>query len=700
MEVKEKKYIHSRPIFYCFLALLLSINATRFIFNLNIPYLVLISVLILGLISFLLFFKKYVILLIIISTLLFGVCWFFLGVTMFEGKTYYGEQIVEARVTDDITYGDEKTSYLLEDVKINGKQEKNMYLDVTGEGINLGVGDVITFNANIGYNSLFNLGSFNLSAYRDSAPYWAEVDVSNIEVIDSYLKFDEKFRLKVKNLLYENMGASNVATAFAVLFGNTNDIKDDIYNSYKDAGILHLLAVSGLNVTFLITLLGFILKLFKVNRFTNFAVCFIVLMLYVYLCGFAPSILRAGIMGLVFLATKLSGKCYDGLNTLGLSGIFILLFSPLSALDYGFLMSYFCVLGIFTIHPILTKGLQKVFPKFVADSFSISISSQLAILPFMAGFYSTFNFLSFFINLIVVPIFSVLYPVLFVSVLISICLPFMSFLLTACGWVLSLIFLIAKFFATTSLTVNLKPFNVVITSILALIIFGLSNYVMLSWKGKGVLTISLSVLLTIFALVFTYIPLTQVSILYSAYNDDELYIFTNSSNQSLVVDGGYYNNINNGLLCVNANNLIGYVNLKGNIYQDSMEKLGAGNYVCHAGTTSKSGSVILDYDKVYSVGDFDLKYVTFEGKLIGLEVDFDNYKNFILNGELTLEAMEYINYFNYDFLLIGKNIENIDIFDNENLISYYDTGQGYSFSNDGSLYFILQNNNFVIRRVD
>ena len=65
-----------------------------------------------------------------------------------------------------------------------------------------------------------------------------------------HLSFDESFRLKVKDMLYNSMGERNGATAYAVLFGETIEIDEDIYNAYTDAGVLHLLAVSGLNVTF------------------------------------------------------------------------------------------------------------------------------------------------------------------------------------------------------------------------------------------------------------------------------------------------------------------------------------------------------------------------------------------------------------------------------------------------------------------
>ena len=606
-------------------------------------------------------------------------------------------------MTDDITYGDEKTSYLLEDVKINGKQEKNMYLDVAGEGINLGVGDVITFNANIGYNSLFNLGSFNLSAYRDSAPYWAEVDVSNIEVIDSYLKFDEKFRLKVKDLLYENMGASNGATAFAVLFGNTNDIKDDIYNSYKDAGILHLLAVRGLNVTFLITLLGFILKLFKVNRFTNFAVCFIVLMLYVYLCGFAPSILRAGIMGLVFLATKLSGKCYDGLNTLGLSGIFILLFSPLSALDYGFLMSYFCVLGILVIHPVLSKLLRKFLPKYVADSFSISISSQIMILPFLASFYANFNLLSFFLNLIAVPLFGIIYPILFVAMILCVAMPFLGFIFTFLGYGFTLIDILAEIFSQTSLILPLSPLNAIVAMLMFAFFFMISRFVMAKWKNKIVALNICATFLIGGVLIYNFAPIAESpSIVYSYYYDEDLVVFTNTNNKTLVIDGYSFENINNALDRVNANKVVGHISLNNTLTQNAMQKLDSDYYFYNTALSAYDGCSELLSSTEYSLGGFKFRTLEYLSFVVGVLVEFDNVTCFVLNNlcEYNYEIAEMIDEENFDYLILGDIDETYTPFKEEVVLTYKDIqNSNHSFENGGSMLLLLSEKDYSLRRI-
>lgn len=703
MEAK-KKILHNRPIFYSFLALILSITATRFIFQLNVTYLVLISVVLITLIGVLIYFKNFYLILIIISVMLLGVCLFFVGVKAFEGKEYVGTQVVEGRISDDIQNNAGKPEYKLVDVKINGKSESNMYAIIDGYGKNLQVGDIISFESEIQNNKLFNLGSFYLSYYRDNAPYLVNVKLSDIEVVGRNFKLDERFRVKVKDLLYGSMGTDNGATAFAVLFGNTNDINDEIYDAYQNSGILHLLAVSGLNVTFLVSLLGYILKLFKVNRWTNFLVCFFVLFAYIYLCGFAPSIVRAGIMGIIFLACSLSGKCYDGLNTLGLAGIITLVFSPLSALDNGFLMSYFCVFGILTIHPTLTKGLQKFLPKFIADSFSISISSQIMILPFMASFYTNFNFLSFFLNLIVVPVFGVIYPILFVVSILCACLPFLSFLLTFLGYGLSFVLLCANFFAGTSLAISLKPINAVVSAFMFAFFFSMSQYVMVAWKNKIVLLNIFATLMISFALVFDFAPIAiKPSILNSYTYDYNTVILTNSQNNSLVVDGPWFSAINNGLISENANNIVGHIALNYTLSQKDMEKLDSDYYFYNPSLSAYEGCEALTSNLEYSLGGFKFTRVDYNSTLIGVKIEFDGFSCFVLNGRISYNTSraEFIDRQNYDYLLMGDVDDLLVPFEEEVVLTYDNVeNSDHNFKDYGSMLLLLSEQDYNLRGID
>ncbi len=663
--MKTFTYINPRPFFYCFLALLFSISVTRYIFNLSIQHIVLFVSILVALSASMLCFKKFFLLFLLLATMLFGGCWYFVGMNTYSIEKFDGVVSVSGRLSDDVEYEEDKTTYLLKDVSVNRKSVKNVDLTIEGTGRNLSVGDVIEFEAELDEIELFSLNSFNLTYYRNKVGYTAEVDLEDINVLGNDIKLVEKFRLRVKDLLVENMSADDGATAYAVLFGYTNDISDDTYSAYRDAGILHLLAVSGLNVTFLISLIGFILKLLKVNRFANFLTCFIVLIVYAYLCSFAPSILRAGIMGIIFLASQLSGRCYDSLNTLGIAGILVLITSPLFAFDIGFLMSYFCVMGIVLLHPILSKFLKKLFPKAIANSLSVSISATVAILPFLAMMYSKLNLLSFFTNLLTVPLFSIAYPFLCVAVIVCLIFPFMGFTLTLCGYIFTLVNLIAQFFSKTSLVVQLSPFNVVVSGLIFFMFFLLSRFFMVSIRGKVLGFVSLASLLAITACIFAFIPMCSTGVLYVYTRDNSFVLLTNSKNETLILDATWsHSDVNNALIEINAFKVLANVQVNNILSSSSQEFLKVTNY-SHEDTTNREGTEVLLYNTDYHLGDFRLKYLAYENNLIGLEVEFDNMLVLRTSSKLSDEDMEYILTLPYDFILTQEPNEYMTLQDKQ-----------------------------------
>lgn len=706
MDAKGKKIFHSRPLFYGFLALLLAISTSRYIFVGNLKYIIFILLIFACFFAYCVWAKRWISFIVISSIFLFGLGWFFVGQVTFEGKIYEGESQVIGRISDDVSYSvyGNSANVVLKDVYINGNKESNINLTIYIDSYDdFEVGDIIVFNAEVEKVSLFTLNNFNSFYYRDGTPYTSSVSSDDFVIQGNKLHFDESFRLKMKSLLYENMGETNGAVAFAVLFGDKTEVDDDIYQSYKTSGIIHLLTVSGLHVGFLITLLGFILKKCRVKGIYNFLICAICLTFYAYICGFAPSFMRAGIMGLVLLATKLSGKCYDNLNTLGLSGIIILLYSPLSALDIGFLMSFFCVLGIFVITPWLSKVLKKVFPKFVAESFAVSIGAQIGILPFMALIYSDLNLLTFFINLIVIPIFSVIYPVLFVSLFVTALLPFMGFLLKACGWGLGLIYNIADFFGNTSLFVQLEPFDIFLVAGVFLLFFLISKYFMASRKAKTICCSTIFVFCGILGGIYLIPTSVQASVTYGYNYSSSTVVLTNDSGESVIVDAGYSNYTKNLL---SANNIkkvsTAFVLQKSSAYIDTMREIGVENLIRCDNGQGYPEDVLVNFDETGYIGGFTFEYKSFEERLIGLEISFDETKVFILRDlKQSEEALTSVSSENYDIVILGKHDDYAKFFERSYVLTYYKNSLAQtSFVSNGNITCLIDGKNYKWRCVD
>ena len=209
---------------------------------------------------------------------------------------------------------------MLDDCFIGEEKAKNIVLSVRKDvDIEIKNGDILSFNSYVNKVHLFELGKFNTYYLRNKTAYESSVNSSNLTVTSGNIKFDEKVRAKLKEVLYSNMSEEGVGIAFAALTGDKSSLDDEVKNNFRKSGIIHLLTVSGLHITFLIALLSFVLKKCKVNKYVNFALIFAFLGFYCYICGFTPSVLRASIMGLILILAPIFGKEYDRLTTLSMA---------------------------------------------------------------------------------------------------------------------------------------------------------------------------------------------------------------------------------------------------------------------------------------------------------------------------------------------------------------------------------------------
>lgn len=499
------KILHFRYIFYPFLALLFGLTLARDLFAGDVTTIICVILTFCAVATGLFLFGKWKGLVVILAFFMLGSGAYFLAEHFEKGKVYTGESVVVARVTDNISsYGDD-IRIVLDNVTINGESAKNIYLTINCGENDIKVGDKLTFSASL-ENTDFISTNYNNFYLRNNIAYSATCDFDNVIVLSGNAKFDESFRMSVKNLLYKNMSEENASISYAVLFGDKSDIDTATKEIFRNSGIIHILTVSGLHVGFLIALVCFLLSLINIKRIYTTLISVVFLIFFNILCGFAPSVFRASVMAIVIMLSRLSARPYDKLNSLGLAGFIILAVNPLYALDLGFLMSFGCVAVIFLLFPPLTNILKKFMHPKIADAISISLCAEIGILPFMASAGLNFNFLSFFVNLLVVPLFAVVYPFLFVISLISLAIPLVGKSLVLIDFGFVAIKAIASFFASTGAIVTLNEFAKPIAILLFTIIFLLSHTVMIrrEYKFVGVSLLCLVLALTSF---FTFAPL-------------------------------------------------------------------------------------------------------------------------------------------------------------------------------------------------
>ncbi|MDB4401860.1 ComEC family competence protein [Algibacter sp.] len=199
----------------------------------------------------------------------------------------------------------------------------------------------------------------------------------------------------------------------ALLLGQRQDISEEVYTSYTNAGAIHILAVSGLHVGVILLILSFIFKpleRFKHGKLIKTILLVSILWSFALIAGLSASVTRAVTMfSIVAIALNLK-RPTNIYNTLAISMFIILLFKPLFIFDVGFQLSYLAVFAIVAIDPFL-YGLWRPKNKvlnFYWHTFTVTISAQFGIIPVSLFYFHQFPGLFFISNLIIIPFLGVI----------------------------------------------------------------------------------------------------------------------------------------------------------------------------------------------------------------------------------------------------------------------------------------------------
>ncbi len=685
-----KKVVNYRPLFFIFVFLLCGIIMARKVFDKDFLVISILVLTIIAMVIWLCVAKKFKILCLLLGVFILGGGLFFAGKACYKVNEYTGQVAVVGRVTDSIKEGDHYYRVVLDDVVIEGKSDKNISLYISvRDGKTVKAGDKIAFESSLESVSLWTLKNFNSYYYRNNIGYVTSINSSSLVVIDGGLKLDESIRQTVKKRLEDNLSKENAGLCYALLFGDKIEISNDTLLNYKNAGIIHILAVSGLHVSFLLALLLGLMKLCKVNKYVSFVLATTFIIFFAYLCSFTPSVVRAGLMCIFFMLSRLLGRRYDTLSSLGLAGSIILLVSPLTAFDIGFLMSVFCVLGISMLSKLFTKVFVKAMPYSVASALSVSLSSQIITLPFTAYFGGKFNFLSPFVNLIIVPFFGILFPYLVVASFVSAILPFMGFILAPAGWGFSAVTSVVRFFGNTSLYLPIEKVHVTVMIMFFVLIFVFSKFVLLPFNKKSAVIGTLAILLSICGLLS---PLTIKSDLQSAVqlcsSSSPCYVLTSSSGERMLV--GYNSLVENYAREYNARKFDYFLSFEPIDEEDTLALASFGTrlFVACSGDNSCENTM---YSSAGECGEFEYEFLKSENKILGVGIKFDETKIFIATGASTRYNQKYEEYFDGfkpSVVFVGENDE---IGHDYVTISLNKNGQSWtSFEENGNMKFIFE----------
>ena len=224
--------------------------------------------------------------------------------------------------------------------------------------------------------------------------------------------------LKVKKVLSQSLSEtfnSRDASFLKALFlGERSDFKEDFKDLFIKTGTMHILAVSGFNVGFLILSVFFLLKIFPISRNFKYLVTLVAVWSYCLVVGWQAPVVRASVMATVFILGQLLGRKTDILNTLGLAAVIILLVNPGQFFELGFQLSFLAVFGIASFMPIFSKKpellphekftIREKLIWYFKELFWLSLVCQIVTLPITVQNFYIVTPLSLVANLVVVPV--------------------------------------------------------------------------------------------------------------------------------------------------------------------------------------------------------------------------------------------------------------------------------------------------------
>lgn len=187
----------------------------------------------------------------------------------------------------------------------------------------------------------------------------------------------------------------------AIVLGDKGELTPEIKMRYQMAGIIHILAISGLHISVLGVGLYELLKGIGLGIWPSGMISLTVILGYGTMTGGSVSTMRAVIMFLISVGAKLLGRIYDMPTALALAAVLILVETPAYLLDGGFWLSFGAVLGVGVVGPVL----QEIFGTAgeIGKGLVSSLAVQVTTLPVMLWFYGEVSVAGIFLNLLVLP---------------------------------------------------------------------------------------------------------------------------------------------------------------------------------------------------------------------------------------------------------------------------------------------------------
>ncbi len=200
-----------------------------------------------------------------------------------------------------------------------------------------------------------------------------------------------------------------------ILLGIRSGIPQELYNDFNATGASHVIVISGSNISIVIAIIIVIGRFIVGIRHTT-VIAAIGVIMYVIMVGADAAVVRAALMGLLYVTSIRLGRGNDITNALFGAALFMMLYNPMSIWDVGFQLSFVATWGLVAIVPILESYTAKYLgwtmtlhhldsmADILREGLLVTLAAQIAVTPLLIYHFGQFSIISVLTNLLIVPV--------------------------------------------------------------------------------------------------------------------------------------------------------------------------------------------------------------------------------------------------------------------------------------------------------
>ncbi len=215
------------------------------------------------------------------------------------------------------------------------------------------------------------------------------------------IKMIYEIRDKFEESLDRSLSEPYASFAAGLVLGSKRNIPDSLMSDFNRTGTTHIVAVSGYNLTIVITYIALFLGIF--SRKSKFWGSLFIIVTFVIMTGAPASVVRAGILAGLVLLGHYEGRRINMTILLLLVAVIMLIFGPYALkYDIGFQLSFLAFMGLVYLGPIIARlKFIRSLPIILKSTFSETTAAQIMVLPILIFYFGRVSFVSPIVNILI-----------------------------------------------------------------------------------------------------------------------------------------------------------------------------------------------------------------------------------------------------------------------------------------------------------